>query len=67
MEDEAPPTVPELPSARQKFEERRRTRSRIDQMLRIYWADLIAQSEPLAEAIIERALRDAALSGSLFV
>jgi hypothetical protein len=66
-EDDAPPTVPELPTYRQKRDERRRTRNRIDHMLRIYWADLIAQSEPLAEEILERALRDAALSGTLLV
>jgi hypothetical protein len=66
-EDEAPPTVPELPGYRHKLEERRRTRNRIDQMLRAYWADLIAGSEPLAEEIVERARRDAALRGSLFV
>ena len=64
-EDDAPPTVPELPGYRQKLEERRRTRNRIDQMLRMYWADLIAQSEPLAERMFERALREAEQSGAL--
>lgn len=66
-DEDAPPTVPELPTYRHKLEERRRTRNRIDHMLRIYWADLIAQSEPLAEQILERALRETAPSGTLFV
>ncbi len=65
--DDAPPTVPELPSYRYRLDERRRMRARIDQILRSYWADLVAQSEPLAEEILERALRDAAIKGALFV
>jgi hypothetical protein len=65
--DDTPPTVPELPSYRHSLDERRRTRARIDQILRSYWADLIAQSEPLAEEILERALREAATKGVLFV
>jgi hypothetical protein len=63
-EDDAPPTVPDLPTYRQRLEERRRTRNRIDQMLRLYWADLIAQSEPLAEQILQRALREAGPGGA---
>ena len=66
-QNEAPPTVPELPSYRQRLEGRRRMRDRLDQMLRVYWADLIAQGEPLAEEILERALREAALKGTPFV
>ena len=65
--NDAPPTVPELPSDRHRLDERRRTRARIDQILRSYWADLIAQSEPLAEEILERAFREAAPKGTLFV
>ena len=63
-EDDAPPTVPDLPTYRQRLEARRRTRNRIDQMLRLYWADLIAQSEPLAEQILQRALREAGPGGA---
>jgi hypothetical protein len=36
-------------------------------MLRAYWAFLVAESEPLAEALLERTLKDAALRGTLFV
>jgi hypothetical protein len=64
-QQEAPPTVPELPSHGQKMDERRRTRDRIDQMLRAYWTHLIAQGGPLAEEILERALREARLRGTL--
>jgi len=66
-QNEAPPTVPELPSYRQRLEGRRRMRDRLDQILRVYWSDLIAQGEPLAEEILERALREAALKGTPFV
>jgi hypothetical protein len=39
----------------------------LDRVLRAYWAFLITESEPLAEALLERTLKDAALRGALFV
>jgi hypothetical protein len=62
----APPIVPRT-GYRERLHERRQLRSRVDEKLCAYWAYLVAQSEPLAEAILEQALKEAALQGTLFV
>jgi hypothetical protein len=38
-----------------RLHSRRQLRERLDDMLRAYWGDLIARSEPLAAQILERA------------
>lgn len=37
--------------------------SRLQQMLEVYWLNLKEQAEPLAEEILERASKEAALRG----
>ncbi len=59
---ESPPTAPKLPDT-----VRPHTIQQLDSMLRAYWATLVIESEPLAEAILERALKEAVLQGKLFV
>jgi hypothetical protein len=68
MTDEhtSPPTVPAL-SPRERRDRRRACRDHLDRLLREYWRELIAESEPMAEAILERALKTVALEGTLFV
>ena len=63
----APPIVPRPQGHRERLHERRQLRSRLDEKLFAYWTHLVAQSEPLAEAILERVLKEAALQGTLFV
>lgn len=55
QERESPPTAPGLPTQRMRLHSRRQLRERLDDMLRAYWGDLIARSEPLAVQILERA------------
>jgi hypothetical protein len=64
---ESPSSVPEAKRFQAKNEKRRRAREEVDRMLSAYWAALIADAQPLAEAIIERALKEVALRGTLFV
>jgi hypothetical protein len=69
MADEShrsPPLVP-MASYSARLERARKRRRRLDRMLEAYWAILLADSEPLAEAQLERALKGVAVGGTLFV
>jgi hypothetical protein len=61
------PQPPSAHSSRERLDRAQQTRERLDKMLRAYWASLVAESEPLAEAILERTLKEDALRGALFV
>jgi PHD/YefM family antitoxin component YafN of YafNO toxin-antitoxin module len=57
-----PPAI--APRAHEHIEQLRRRRemlSRLQQMLEVYWLNLKEQAEPLAEEILERASKEAAL------
>jgi hypothetical protein len=58
-------TAREISGYRAKLDKRRHARDRVDAMLINYWSSLIAESEQLAEAVAERAFREAALRGTL--
>jgi hypothetical protein len=52
---------------RERLDRAKQTRARLDKMLRAYWAFLGSESEPLAEGILERGLKEAALKGTHFI
>jgi hypothetical protein len=58
---------PSAPQGRRELRSRRFTIRKLDDMLKQYWHELVAENEPMAEAILERALKEAALRGTLFV
>jgi hypothetical protein len=64
---DSPASVPEARRFQAKNEKRRRAREQVDRMLSAYWAALIADAQPLAEPLLERALKETALGGTLFV
>ncbi len=49
---------PKLPA--RKITVRPHTTQQLDSTLRAYWGSLVIESEPLAEAILERVLKEAA-------
>jgi hypothetical protein len=57
---ESPPVAPNTDAVQARRDNRRKALARLDEMLRGYWASLVADSEKVAEALLERASQQAA-------
>lgn len=56
----SPPMSPTPDAMQARRDKRRKALARLDELLRAYWTSLVADSEKVAEALLERAAQQAA-------